>query len=138
VRTQEVTMATSLMDMMAEEDFSPSELHDDYASALQALIDAKLRGAKPPGEAGDQAGDEGDGDGAPGNVVDLMALLRRSVNQAKAERGAPAESAGKAPPKKTASRAKKTAGPAEKRGGGAAKKTTAKPAAKRAATRRAS
>ncbi|HEY9473206.1 MAG TPA: Ku protein, partial [Mycobacteriales bacterium] len=78
-RPQELDMASSLIDSMAG-DFDPSEYHDHYRQALQQMIEAKIAGREvveperelaPPTE----------------RAVDLMAALRRSVEEAKRRRG---------------------------------------------------
>jgi DNA end-binding protein Ku len=79
VRPQEQHMAESLVASMTG-DFDPSEYSDDYRAALQQVIDAKVEGREvieaeePVSEAG-------------GNVLDLMAALRASVDAAKQARG---------------------------------------------------
>ncbi len=130
VKPQELKMAQMLVETLAG-DYDPDEFEDDYAHAVEALVQAKLEGGevthteqpKPSG----------------GEVVDLLAALQKSVESAKSARGeAPAAEkapATKAPAKKTP--AKKTAAkkapakkaPAKKT---AAKKTAAKKAAKKA------
>jgi DNA end-binding protein Ku len=108
VRSQEMRMAESYIDAMAEE-FEPTEYVDDYREALLQVVEAKVEGAeitRPPEPAADE-----------GKVVDLMEALRRSVAEAKKQRGEPAEK----PAAKKASAAKKA--PAKK---AAAKKTAAK------------
>ena len=93
-----------------------------YAAALQALVKAKVEGGEVQftPESKDESGE----------VVDLLAALKRSVDKAKASRGeAPA-------PQKTASRKSATKAPAKKAGSGAkapAKKTASKSTAKTAA-----
>ncbi|MCU7826019.1 Ku protein [Kitasatospora sp. DSM 101779] len=144
VRPQELKMARSLMDTLSE-DFDLSALHDEYQAALQGLIEAKLAGVEVPHGEEEAAAAGGD------NVIDLMAVLRSSVQAAKsgharsaadsgtagadaadepAARKAPAK---KAPAKKAAAARK---APAEKTA--AARKTPSKTAAKKAAPRRAS
>jgi DNA end-binding protein Ku len=126
LRPQERAMAESLVASMAG-DFDPEVYTDDYREALQQVIDAKIEGREvieaPEAEAA-----------TSGNVVDLMAALRASVDAAKRTRGeaAPGKaaakaSAGKAPAKKAA--AKKA--PAKK---AAAKKAPAKKAAAKTAS----
>lgn len=112
VRDQELTMAESLIDSMSG-DFDPSQYHDEYREALQQVVEAKVEGREvvAPEEVTP----------TPGRAVDLMAALRRSVEEAKRRRG---EAAGGEP-----------AEPA-KAGGRAAKKTARKPAAKKAKTTR--
>lgn len=118
VRPQELKMARSLMDTLSE-DFDPDTLHDDYAAALAQLIDAKLEGVPvPEGEAAPAAG---------ANVLDLMDMLKRSIDQGRGAHGkteAETEPGESKPAKKAA---KKTAAPkvtADK--SRAAKKTAAK------------
>jgi DNA end-binding protein Ku len=126
VRPQELQMASSLVESMAA-DFDPSEFHDEYREALQALIEAKEGRAETvetPAERPDRGG----------QVVDLMSALRASVERAKSGRG-DAAATEEAAPRKTA--AKKTAAqkvPAKK---APAKKTAAKATAKKTAAKKA-
>src|SRR6266545_6031196 len=95
IRPQERAMAESLVASMSG-DFEPEQYTDEYREALQAVIDAKIQGrevvetapAKPEA----------------GQVVDLMAALRASVDAAKRSRGETAQ-APKAPPKAPAKKA---------------------------------
>jgi DNA end-binding protein Ku len=132
LRPQERAMAESLVESMSG-DFEPEQYTDQYRAALQQVIEAKIDGrelveAEAPAP-------------TSGNVVDLMAALRASVDAAKRSRGeaaveeaAPAAPpagrtpAAKAPPRKAASRSS-SAGKAP-----AAKKTTAKKATAKKAT----
>ncbi|MGH9249593.1 MAG: Ku protein [Acidimicrobiales bacterium] len=107
VRPQEMRMAESYIDAMAEE-FEPEEYVDEYREALLEVVQAKVDGAEitkaPEAEAEE------------GKVVDLMDALRRSVAEAKKQRGEAAEapakrSAAKTTAKKTAA---KKAAPAKK------------------------
>ncbi len=120
VRPQEQHMAESLVASMTG-DFDPGEYSDGYREALQQVIDAKVEGREvlevdgPPVEAG-------------GNVVDLMAALRASVDAAKKARG---ESVSEATPikKKAPAKAPAKKAAAKKTGATAAKKTASKTAA---------
>jgi DNA end-binding protein Ku len=107
----EVDGAVALIDAMTTDDLT--QFHDEYRTALEELINAKAEHREPQlvGEAPEPAG----------QVVDLMAALNASVEQARASRGEDATV--HEMPKKKAT-AKKTA----------AKKTTAKkaPARKKA------
>lgn len=79
VRPQELAMAQSLINTLST-DFPQlaGELHDDYQAALRDLVEAKLEGAPVPHEAPRRtAGD---------NVIDLMAVLERSVKAAQGGR----------------------------------------------------
>jgi DNA end-binding protein Ku len=80
VRPQEIDMAQSYIETLSG-DFEPSEYSDSYREALEELIEAKVAGRElvPPQEAPES-----------GQVIDLMAALRASVEQAKKERGEPA------------------------------------------------
>ncbi|MGH8776887.1 MAG: Ku protein [Jiangellaceae bacterium] len=106
VRSQEMRMAESYIDAMAEE-FEPTEFVDEYREALLEVVQAKVAGAeitKAP-----------EAEPEEGKVVDLMEALRRSVAEAKKQRGEADEAerpakkavAKKAPAKKAT--AKKTA-----------------------------
>lgn len=119
LRPQERQMAASLVESMAG-DFDPAEFTDNYREALQEVIEAKVEGREvvEPEEAQPTSG----------NVVDLMAALRASVEAAKRSRGESTDEpkAEKRPAKKAAKKAEtKTAkkAPAKK---AAAKKAPAK------------
>jgi len=109
LRPQESTMAQSLVESLAA-DFAPEQYEDDYKAAMQQLVEAKLEGEDAHELlAPDTAEADGDGD-----VVDLVAALRKSVESAQNKRGAEATTqpaknapARKKPAKKSA--AKKTA-----------------------------
>ena len=106
-RPQEVKMARMLVETLAGE-FDPDEYEDDYRTAVEALVQAKIEG--------------GEVERAPvaakssGEVVDLLAALQRSVEAAKSARG---ETSG------SAVRAEAAEGE-EPEAAGTAKKTTAK------------
>ncbi|WP_430781096.1 Ku protein [Actinoplanes sp. G11-F43] len=98
-RPAELAMAASLIDSMAGS-FQPEDFTDNYRTALQEVIDAKVEGrevvqADEPEEAAPAA-------------VDLMAALKASVERAKKAREEPAP-AKKAPRKAAAAPAKKAA-----------------------------
>lgn len=84
-------MATLLVDTLAG-DFDPADFKDDYASAVQSLVEAKIEGGEiqraPEAEA------------SAGEVVDLLAALQRSVAAAKEARGESADAAAEKPKKK--------------------------------------
>jgi DNA end-binding protein Ku len=131
-KPQELKMAKLLVETLAG-DYDPDEFEDDYATAVEALVAAKLEGGevKVPAEPKKSSGE----------VVDLLAALQRSVDAAKSSRGETvAESASAAedeaeeePAKKAV--AKKTG--EKKSGEKATKKTTAKKTtAKKTASRK--
>ncbi|MCM2387981.1 Ku protein [Streptomyces albipurpureus] len=153
VRDAELDLADALMDTLGEVDMD--SLQDDYRTAVESMIAAKLEGGGALPEAA--PAERG------GKVIDLMAALEGSVKAAKKARGeggegreaAQADSSvaevtslkgrKKASPKKTA--AKKSASarePAKKAAGtasagkkkAAAKKTAAKATAKKSAARK--
>jgi DNA end-binding protein Ku len=130
-KPQEVKMAKMLVETLAG-DFDASEYEDDYRTAVEALVEAKIEGGeveKAPAEAK-----------TSGEVVDLLAALQRSVEAAKSARGEPTGSqvrdeatdtdAGEPADKKATkkSTAKKSA----------AKKSAAKKSAAKKSTRKAS
>ena len=113
-------MAKSLVASMAG-DFDPSEYTDEYRAALQSVIDAKVEGREVV-EAAAPATSGG------GEVVDLMAALRASVDAAKNARSAPAPAPARPRPARSARPATKAAKlPAAK----AAAKKAARPAGRR-------
>ncbi|MBS44147.1 MAG: Ku protein [Nocardioides sp.] len=139
VKDSEMKMATMLVETLAG-DFDASEFTDEYSEAVKAVVTAKIEGGEvertPPSTK------------TSGEVVDLLAALQRSVQQAKAGRGETVDEdedekpATKTPAKKAAAKkssAKKA--PAKKAAAkkSAAKKTTTKKsAAKKAQAKKAS
>ncbi|HVD21458.1 MAG TPA: Ku protein [Lapillicoccus sp.] len=130
---RELSMATMLVDSLSG-DWDPEEFQDDYAEAVQVMVETKLSGGEVK-----HAPEPKD----TGEVVDLLEALQRSVDRAKASRGEPAAEKKSAPAaaKKSASgstaktaAAKKTT-PAKKT---AAKKTTAKKTTAKTAKKKAS
>ena len=84
-KPQELKMAQMLVETLAG-DYDPSEYEDDYATAVEALVKAKLEG----GEVKHAPQEEP----KTGEVVDLLAALQRSVDAAKSSRGETAEAEG--------------------------------------------
>jgi DNA end-binding protein Ku len=126
VRPPELAMASSLIDSMTG-DFQPDAFTDDYRTALQEVIDAKVEGREVVAPEEEKA--------APAAAVDLMAALKASVERARTARGEPAGGgAGKPTPissAKSAKKAQQKAAPAKK---AAAKKTAEKKAAAKKTT----
>ncbi|HEY8458303.1 MAG TPA: Ku protein [Actinopolymorphaceae bacterium] len=114
VRAQEIAMAESYIRTL-ETTFDPTRYHDEYRAALEELIQAKTAGmeVEAPAAAGPAAGE----------VVDLMAALQASVEEARRQRGAAARQAddGEEPAKGAT---KKAAGKATKRSTAKAAKGT--------------
>jgi DNA end-binding protein Ku len=127
LRPQERAMAESLVASMAG-DFDPDAYSDDYRGALQQVIDAKIEGREvietPQVEP------------AAGNVVDLMAALRASVEAAKRGRGETATTPAKTEPAKTTT-AKASAKTAPAKKASAKKAPASKTAAKKAPAKKA-
>ncbi|MEU4795911.1 Ku protein [Streptomyces sp. NPDC023327] len=82
VRDAELDLADALMDTLGEVDMST--LHDDYRSAVEELIAAKVEGGVPAEQASPA-------DAGGGKVIDLMAALENSVRAARTARGESAE-----------------------------------------------
>ena len=122
ISAKELELSASLVDSFSS-DFDPAEFTDEYQQELRVLIDAKLE----KGDALDTsetfaAHDEED---AGGEVIDLMAALRASVERSRAARG---EGSTEKKPTKDAAKtpaAKKT-GDEKKSDKSAAKKPAAK------------
>jgi DNA end-binding protein Ku len=126
VRPQELAMAKSLIETLSV-DFPElaGDLHDDYQTALEELVEAKLEGAQPPHETARRKSAD--------NVIDLMAVLERSVQAAQGSRSRKAAPDAQAPPEKSAA-AKKAAANKTAADKTAVKKTAVKKApAKKAA-----
>ncbi|MDB5719556.1 MAG: Ku protein [Alphaproteobacteria bacterium] len=90
--------------------FDPEKYHDHYMEALEELIDRKSKGKKV----------ETDSEEAPargGNVIDLMAALKRSIEKPAAADGGKKSAAAKKPAAKKAAekKAPAKAAPARKR-----------------------
>ncbi len=96
---QELAMADLLIEQLAG-DFVPDDYEDDYALAIQSLVKAKVEGGEV--QVSPEAKDES------GEVVDLLAALKKSVDKAKAARGESTSdskpAAKKAAPKKKAAK----------------------------------
>lgn len=118
VRPQELAMAESLIETLAG-DFEPEQYTDRYREALQELIAAKVE---------DREVVLPDQPEQPSTVVDLMAALRASVDQARAARGE-APAAESKPARKRAAPAKKS--PAKKATGGTSSARAGAKAAKK-------
>ncbi|QQC91372.1 Ku protein [Streptomyces alfalfae] len=82
VRDAELDLADALMDTLGEVDIAT--LHDDYRSAVEELVAAKVQGGTTTERA--PAADTGGG-----KVIDLMAALENSVRAARSARGGEAE-----------------------------------------------
>ncbi len=66
-----LALATQLIDRQTAR-FDPADMEDRYEARLRAVIEAKLRGAAPEPEPAQEE---------HGNVIDLMAALRRSLGE---------------------------------------------------------
>jgi DNA end-binding protein Ku len=127
ISAKELELSASLVESFAS-DFEPSEFTDEYQDELRTLIKAKIE----QGDALDTSETFGDHEEEEtgGEVIDLMAALRASVERSRAAREGKAESSdadGKAPSKAAASSKPKAAKPPAK----SAAKSPAKPAAKK-------
>lgn len=132
VKDTEVKMAHMLVETLAG-DFDPSEFEDDYAGAVQQVVQAKIEGGEVKRTEKSTK--------SSGEVVDLLAALQRSVDAARKARGeAPDDTPDDEPAaKKTTAKkttAKKTTAKAAKKSTSksSAKKTTAKKTAKKRAS----
>ncbi|MBW8806707.1 MAG: Ku protein, partial [Catenulisporales bacterium] len=95
-KAAELKMAELLIDSLSA-DFHPEEYHDTYREALEEIIEAKIAGREvvtPPAPV--ETG---------GQVIDLMAALKASVEAAKRTRGAGEEAASSKPAAKAPAKA---------------------------------
>jgi len=77
-KASELAMAHMLVESLAG-DYVPDDYEDDYKQAVDALVKAKLDGGEVLETPAAQD--------TPGEVLDLLAALQRSVERAKAARG---------------------------------------------------
>lgn len=159
VSANELKMSSSLVESMST-DFDPDRYTDEYQDELQQLIDAKLESGDDvdTSETFGERSDDDEGEG--GDVIDLMAALRASVDKNRSSRSTSSRStssrsggSGSRPARKTATKddgsgstakepaaekpaAKKPAAkkPAAKKATTAKKPATKKPAAKKQAS----
>ncbi|MGY0389669.1 Ku protein [Nocardioides sp. NBC_00368] len=78
VKDSEIKMANMLVETLAG-DFHPEEFSDDYASAVEEMVKAKIEGGEVERTPTSTK--------TSGEVVDLLAALQRSVAAAKKSRG---------------------------------------------------
>ena len=114
-KPQELKMARLLVETLAG-DYDADEYEDDYAKAVEALVQAKLEGG--------QVATPAEPKKSSGEVVDLLAALQRSVDAAKTSRGEPTSSP------ETAEQPDGDDEPAEQAPSGDRKKAARKPAKK--------
>jgi len=101
-------LAESLIEKKSAK-FDPATFHDRYVDALKGLIERKQ---KQKGNRKIIDDKDGGADPRGGNVVDLMAALKKSLEKPGAAKNAPAE---KAPAKKSAAKKAPAKTPAKKR-----------------------
>ena len=91
-----VNLATQLIDRQVGK-YDPADIEDRYEARLRAVIDAKLKGE----------GIEPEAEDAPdrGNVIDLMAALKKSLGEAAPAKPEPKKTAAKPAAKKAAPKA---------------------------------
>ncbi|PYY31947.1 MULTISPECIES: Ku protein [unclassified Curtobacterium] len=128
VSANELKMSSSLVESMST-DFDPDRYTDEYQEELQQLIDAKLEAGDDVDTAETFGKDESDDDDTGGDVIDLMAALRASVDK---NRGGGARSGGSGSRSTSGSRSR-TAGSDDD----ADDSSDRKPAAKRASAAKA-
>ncbi|TDN92547.1 Ku protein [Microbacterium sp. BK668] len=132
ISAKELELSASLVESFAS-DFDPEEFTDEYQAELRTLIQAKLE----KGDAVDTAETFGEQEeDAGGEVIDLMAALRASVERSRAARAGGADEKTKdAAPEKSA-RSKSPSGSGSKTAPKAkAKAKSSKPAEKKRASK---
>lgn len=125
VKESEVKMAHMLVETLAGE-FDPEEFQDDYAAAVQELVETKLEGGEVTRTPTATK--------SSGEVVDLLAALQKSVAAAKEARGEkPDDDTGDKAGDETDTADEKAEKPEKKPAKKAAKKTAAKKTASKKA-----
>ncbi|MBW9093157.1 Ku protein [Microbacterium jejuense] len=127
ISAKELELSASLVESFSS-DFDPEEFTDEYQAELRTLIEAKLE----KGDAVDTSETFGEQEEqeAGGEVIDLMAALRASVEKSRAAR----EGGGAKADKSDKSDKKDASSPAKSKG----EASTKKPAAKKTAKKKAS
>ncbi len=100
-----IQLATQLIDRQTGT-YDPADVEDRYETRLRAVIEAKLKGEGIEPEAAEEPD--------RGNVVDLMAALKKSLGQATSGSAAPKKAGAKAPGKGAAAPKAKPGKPATK------------------------
>ncbi|MGW2724997.1 non-homologous end joining protein Ku [Streptomyces sp. NPDC001492] len=121
VSDAEIEGALALMESLSRDDLTGPEFEDAYTDAMAKIIEAKREHRELPESPEPQE---------PGQVLDLMAALNESVQQAKASRGEDAD-VHELPKKATAKKTTAKKQPARKATAKTTKKTTAKKTARR-------
>jgi DNA end-binding protein Ku len=111
ISAKELEMSEALVDSFAS-DFSPSNFSDDYQLELRQLIDAKLKKGDAVSTEETFGEHPEDDKREGGEVLDLMEALRRSVDNSRAAKKAPAK---KPAAKKAAAKKPAAAKPAAKK-----------------------
>ena len=106
VAPAELKVAKLLIDTMSVKAFEPEKFHDDYREAVMAMIDSRV--------AGEQIATPETKRPAATNVVNLMDVLQRSLEQSK-RGGVPARPKAAAPAKPAAKKSASAAKPKRKK-----------------------
>ena len=85
ISASEIKMAERLIDAMSGA-WDPAKYHDEYREDLEKLIEKKIKSGRPTAVSTDA---KAPARKAGGQVVDIMSLLRRSVDQAQTKEDAP-------------------------------------------------
>jgi DNA end-binding protein Ku len=108
VAPAELKVAKMLIDTMSSEKFEPDQFHDKYKEDVMAMIEARAAGKDVPEQPAKRV--------ATSNVVNLMDVLQRSLEQSTKRRGgASADDDGEAATKSTASKKKSASAAKPKR-----------------------
>ena len=91
VADAEKKVAKLLIDTMSVEEFDPEKFHDKYKEDVLAMIEARAEGQEVTAPAYERP--------AATNVVNLMDVLQRSLEQSRSKRGAAADDEDEAPAK---------------------------------------
>ncbi|GAA1920321.1 non-homologous end joining protein Ku [Nocardioides marmoribigeumensis] len=126
-RKQELKMAQMLLETLAG-DFDPADFEDDYAEAVEKLVEAKRQGGEVTRTKPEEA--------SSGEVVDLLAALQRSVEAAKTGRGESSSSSSSSSSSDDAEKPAKKSSPPKKKSDTKKKSATKKPAAKKTTSKK--
>ena len=118
IAAKEMTMAEQLIESMSS-DWAPGDYRDEFRDRLRKVIDKRLKSKGVV--TAEESADEAPAENASTNVVDFMALLKKSLDTNKrtpakkaapkaTKKRAPTKAAKKAPAKRSAAKSKKAGG----------------------------
>ncbi|WP_144797254.1 Ku protein [Microbacterium paludicola] len=133
ISKKELEMSASLVESYAS-DFEPEEYVDEYQKELRTLIDAKIEAGEDTFDVAETFGEDEEKEGKGGEVIDLMAALRESVERSRSKKGASTTSGTKSGGTKSAASKSKSSSSKSSGSKSGTKSSTASKTKKKAAS----